>query len=163
MQINAYSPSPVVTTPQGAAENSSNPTASQNARTKNRGSSASAIEAPATTTAAPVSTDTVSLRKLSPSDIAALDKQAANDRSNNGSNLVYAEIWKDGMKVGQVFSDGRVTGDGVTIDMGGTSILSAQTRAQQLASQMGGEVRYPGQQDPKAEKMRAQLRAAYGV
>lgn len=163
MQINAYSPSSVIAAQQGATGSSSDSAASQNAKAKARTVTSEVIAAD--TQAAAASSDTVSIRKLSATDIAKLDQQAANDSGNgsSGSNLLYAEIWKDGVKVGQVYSDGRVVGEGTTVDMGGTGILSAQTRAQQLASQMGGEVRYPGQSDPKAEKMRAQLRAAYGV
>ncbi len=161
MQITANSPTSALSIQSGSTGNPSNPAAGETEKSKTKAASAIATQ---DTTTANTTGDTVSIRKLTAADIAALDKQAANDSNRNGSNLVYAEIWKDGVKVGQVYSDGRVqSNDGSTTAASPTSALSAQTRAQQLASELGGEVRYPGQSDPKADKMRAQLRAAYGV
>lgn len=108
------------------------------------------------------SADTSGLRRLSAEEIAALDRQAANDTQGRPSTVVYAEIWKDGIKVGEVFNDGRTAYDtAAPNDAGGA--ISAQIRAQQMANEIGGEVRYPGQEAAKIERTRQQLRAAYGV
>jgi hypothetical protein len=161
MQIIANSPSSALAIQSGSTGNSSNPTAGEAEKSKSKAATAATSQDGASASS---TGDVVSVRKLTAADIAALDKQAANDSNRNGSNLVYAEIWKDGIKVGQVYSDGRVqSNDGSPAPVGVTSAISAQTRAQQLASQVGGEVRYPGQETAKADKMRAQLRAAYGV
>jgi hypothetical protein len=162
MQITANSPSSALAAQQGLTGNSSTPAAGETEKSKSKATPSASTASDA----AGVSStgDVVSLRKLTAEDIAALDKQAANDSNGNGSNLVYAEIWKDGIKVGQVYSDGRVqSSEADTHSLGTAGAISAQTRAQLLASQVGGEVRYPGQEAAKADKMRAQLRAAYGV
>ncbi|HEX5392211.1 MAG TPA: hypothetical protein VFW68_02965 [Rhodocyclaceae bacterium] len=164
MQITANSPTSALAIQQGLTGNPSNTDTAETGKSKSKTTSSDTATTDVTTTSA--TSDFVSLRKLSAADIAALDKKAANDSNSGngaGSNLVYAEIWKDGVKVGQVYSDGRVQSNGAVTNSDGTAAVSAQLRAQELASQVGGEVRYPGQEAAKANKMRAQLRAAYGV
>jgi len=89
---------------------------------------------------------------------------------------VYAEIWKDGVRIATVHTNGVVTPAlGLTWHaVAGDDPGVAQRRADELARAVGGEVRYvsnneraneasPPPVDARTERMRARLRAAYGL
>lgn len=77
---------------------------------------------------------------------------------------VFAEIWKDGMRVGAVYTDGQAELSGAH---GGKTLgngpMYAQARAEELSRQIGGEVRYVDVAALQVAQVRTQLRSAYGV
>lgn len=75
---------------------------------------------------------------------------------------VFAEIWKDGMRIGSIYTDGRAVmaaGAGVPLGGGGLPYLQAQ----EISRRVGGEVRYVDLHALHVAQTRGQLRAAYGV
>jgi len=87
----------------------------------------------------------------------------AQDDFNAG---VYAEIWKNGVKVAQVDNHGGVTsfvgGVAGSTGSGGGQVM-ASLRAAQIAQSIGGEIRVAGQVlDGATLAMRARLRQVYG-
>jgi hypothetical protein len=79
---------------------------------------------------------------------------------------VYAEIWKNGVKVAQVDNHGGVTsfvgGVAGSTGSGGGQVM-ASLRAAQIAQAIGGEIRVAGQVlDGATLAMRARLRQVYG-
>lgn len=94
---------------------------------------------------------------------------------NTAPGAVYAEIWKDGVRIAAVHTNGAITPSfGLNwLPMAGNDIGVAQRRANELARAVGGEVRYaslgrpnetmPPPVDARTERMRAKLRAAYGI
>jgi hypothetical protein len=78
---------------------------------------------------------------------------------------VFAEIWKDGVKIGSVYTDGTATlpahANGLTAG------VHAGTRpyiqAQELSRIVGGEVRYVDLPALQVARTRNQLRTAYGA
>lgn len=82
---------------------------------------------------------------------------------------VYAEIWKNGVKVATVDASGGVSAmNGQVLSNrgaeGGGGILLAARRTAEIAGAIGGEIHIAGQQiDAKTLAMRARLSAAYGV
>lgn len=80
---------------------------------------------------------------------------------------VYAEIWKDGVKLAEVDIHGQVissSGLVMPATAGGSGPLVAAQRAAQVAQRMGGEIRTAGQLlDAQTLLMRAKLANAYAV
>jgi len=80
---------------------------------------------------------------------------------------VYAEIWKDDVKVAQVDIHGQVESLGGIVANGGSALagpLLAAQRAVQVAQQTGGEIRSAGQPvDGRTLLMRARLNSAYAI
>jgi|GEM_PF-2907244 len=80
---------------------------------------------------------------------------------------VYAEIWRDGVKVAVVDSHGSVdalNGFLAPAQTGGGGANAAARRAAQIAHAVGGEIRVAGQVvDAQTLSMRAKLKQAYGV
>jgi len=105
--------------------------------------------------------DTVSLQ----GDAAIQAVSAAQNGTSSQPPEVFAEIWKDGMKVGTVYTDGQAVlsnaPSGMT--MGGNGAAFAYIRAEEISQQVGGEVRYVNIPALQIAQTRSQLRAAYGV
>lgn len=102
-----------------------------------------------------------------PTDANVSISGAAATRSSDYAAPVIAEIWKDGLKVAQVDSQGGVTSF-IGLMPGGTGggggPLSATLRAAQIAQSIGGEIRVAGQViDGATLAMRARLRQLYGA
>ncbi len=82
---------------------------------------------------------------------------------------VYAEIWKDGVKVAQIDVHGGVHSiDNLYSSAPGSSgaggTLLAARRAIEVARALGGEIRVGGQSiDGQTLRMQAKLRVAYGT
>lgn len=80
---------------------------------------------------------------------------------------IYAEIWKDGVKLAEVDIHGQVissSGLVMPATAGGSGPLVAAQRAAQVAQRMGGEIRTAGQLlDAQTMLMRAKLANAYAV
>lgn len=82
---------------------------------------------------------------------------------------VYAEVWKNGLKVAVIDSHGSVTSlNGLVsvspTDHGGGGPQLAARRAMQIARNIGGEIRVAGQMlDVPTLAMRTKLQAAYGA
>lgn len=105
------------------------------------------------------------------------DRQARAGGAFDGApSAIYAEIWKDGVRIAAVLTNGTITpGLGLNWPPAvGNDLSVAQRRAHELAQAIGGEVRYavhherpnenpPSLTDPRTERMRAKLRAAYGL
>lgn len=86
-------------------------------------------------------------------------------QNNTTSDLpeVFAEIWKDGMKVGTVYANGEAelpNTPGGTIS-GGSGTTFAYIRAQEISQQVGGEVHYVNITALQVAQTRAQLHATY--
>lgn len=94
-------------------------------------------------------TDTVSLRG---------DAALVQDSTPSQPSEVFAEIWKDGMKIGVVYADGQAT----LPSAAGNGAMSPYLRAEEISRQVGGEVHYVDIPAFKVAQTRAQLRAAYG-
>ncbi len=80
---------------------------------------------------------------------------------------IYAEIWKDGVKLAQIDVHGQVIAADGSVKRGGGALagpLLAAQRAVQVARQTGGEIRAAGQPiDPQTLLMRARLANTYAV
>lgn len=77
---------------------------------------------------------------------------------------VFAEIWKGGMKLGVVYTDGQaVLPSAPTGAMAGNGTMFAYQRAQQISQEVGGEVRLVNIPALQVAQTRAQLQAAYGL
>jgi hypothetical protein len=82
---------------------------------------------------------------------------------------VYAEIWKDGMKIAQIDIHGGVHSvDNLYSSAPGSSgaggTLLAARRAIEVARALGGEIRVGGESvDGQTLRMQAKVRAAYGT
>jgi hypothetical protein len=101
-----------------------------------------------------------------PQSDVSLSANASESASQTADAVLYAEIWKDGRKVAQVDSHGRVTSfSGSVAPAEGSSIggpLRAALRATQVAQAVGGEIRVAGQVlDGATLSMRARLAQAY--
>jgi len=112
--------------------------------------------APAESTAA----ETVTLHGGPVAEAAA----AARMPSQTGASPeVFAEIWKDGMKVGVVYADGEAVLPITPGGIGNSGGRYPYMRAEEVAQQIGGEVHYVNLPALQLAQTRAQLRAAYGV
>jgi hypothetical protein len=120
-------------------------------------------------------------KKVADPAVAVLDQEivtvhAANDAAVSGNATtrslspaqapeVFAEIWKDGMRVGRVYTNGQAE---LANALGGSSFgasgaMYAQMRAEQISQEVGGEVRYTNLDALKLAQTRDQLRSAYGA
>lgn len=110
-------------------------------------------------TAAETVTDTVTLASQAATQLAASADLAKPSRPPE----VFAEIWKDGMKVGTVYTDGQAV---LPNELGGTTSgglgAIAYLRAEEVAHRAGGQVRYVDIPALQVAQTRAQLRSAYG-
>lgn len=87
---------------------------------------------------------------------------------SHGAAMVFAEIWKDGQKLAQVDTHGRVISlSGLVPPLEGGTLagpLLAAQRAVQVAQQVGGEIRAAGQAiERDTLLMRARLARTYGA
>lgn len=121
------------------------------------------LAAPDDSAPAPVAapeTDTVTLASQAPTPPAA----AADVGKSARPAEVFAEIWKDGMKIGTVYTDGQAV---LPNELGGTTSgghgAIAYLRAEEVAQRAGGEVHYIDIPALQVAQTRAQLRSAYGV
>jgi hypothetical protein len=100
-------------------------------------------------------------------DVVSLSSANEIRGAANAPAPVYAEIWKDGVKVAQVDIHGQViSASGLAMSGGGglAGPLLAAQRAVQVAQQTGGEIRTAGQSlDSQTLLMRARLANAYAV
>jgi hypothetical protein len=91
---------------------------------------------------------------------------------------VFAEIWVNGKKMGEVDVNGNVSLPSVPaalqLSSGNSGPALARLRSEEIANALGGEVRYAGGNtatpaentstgDPKVDRMRAKVRAMYGA
>lgn len=101
-------------------------------------------------------------------DKVSLSAEATADERSELPAPIYAEIWKEGVKIAQVDVHGRVmsfSGMVSSAEGGGLAgaLLAAQ-RAVQVARQVGGEIRAAGQSlDSQTLLMRARLARTYSV
>ena len=113
------------------------------------------------TPVAAAETDTVSLHGAT----ATQPTTAPQDSGSGQAPEVFAEIWKDGMKVGTVYTNGEAALPaalaGMTVGSGGTTY--AYMRAEEISRQVGGEVRFVNISALQVAQTRAQLRAAYAA
>ncbi len=125
-------------------------------------SSSPAAKPEAQPTAAP-QTETVSLHTATELQALGAAKQAAAAAGQPPE--VFAEIWREGMKIGSIYTDGRATlapsAAGIAAGPGGSSLPFL--RAQEISRMVGGEVRYVDMQALHVAQTRSQLRAAYGA
>lgn len=101
-------------------------------------------------------TDTVSLH----GSAAARTPDPAQGAASGPPPEVFAEIWKNGMKIGEVYTDGQAALPSGMAASGGAKL--PYLRAEEISQQVGGEVRYVNIPALQAAQTRAQLRAAYG-
>ena len=125
-------------------------------------SSSAAAKTPEAPPIAAPQTDVVSLRTATELQAMGAAKQAATAAGQPPE--VFAEIWRDGMKIGSIYTDGRATlapsAAGIAAGPGGSSL--PYLRAQEISRMVGGEVRYVDMQALHVAQTRSQLRAAYG-
>lgn len=77
---------------------------------------------------------------------------------------VFAEIWKDGTKIGTVYTDGQaVLPSSAASAAAGHGATRPYLRAQEISRLVGGEVPYVDIPALQVAQTRAQLRAAYGA
>lgn len=98
-----------------------------------------------------------------------LSTQATDARVEAQLPVVYAEVWRDGMKVALIDARGGVKSfNGMVASTQGTGgaggILLAARRAAEIAASVGGEIRVGGEPiDKQTLSTRAKLSAAYGT
>lgn len=106
--------------------------------------------------------DVVAVQALDADGMAALE--AGQSKVYEPPAEIFAEIWKDGMRVGAVYTDGQADLSGAH---GGKTLgngpMYAQARAEELSRRIGGEVRYVDVAALQVAQVRTQLRSAYGV
>lgn len=105
--------------------------------------------------------ETVSLH--APAQIEAVDQARAAALPHLPE--VFAEIWKDGMKIGSIYTDGHA--DLSTLDASVAASLRGTPhpylQAQEISRMVGGEIRFVDLQALQVAQRRSQLRAAYGA
>lgn len=110
--------------------------------------------------AADTATDTVTLDSHAATQVAGTADIGKSSRPPE----VFAEIWKDGVKIGTVYTDGQAV---LPNELGGTTSgghgAIAYLRAEEVAHRAGGQVRYVDIPALQVAQTRAQLRSAYGV
>lgn len=116
-----------------------------------------AIELPA-----PLEDDVVSVHPAN--EIAAQTKTAQTERTLHPPE-VFAEIWKDGLRVGTIYTDGEAAMSGGlnASPLGARGAMFARMQAEELSRRVGGEVRYVNLDALRIAQTREQLRAAYGA
>lgn len=109
-------------------------------------------------------------RAVVPDETASVDasvKVSLSDKAPPPAQLppVYAEIWRDGNKIGEVYVTGEAALPGVpgglTLHNLGSGLALAQQRAEEIARLTGAEVRYTDADELQAQRTRDQLRIAY--
>lgn len=115
----------------------------------------------AATAIAPEEQDNVSVHRPEEAEALALQQH----QTVTPPPEVFAEIWKDGVRVGSVYTDGQAK---LPSSLGGPPLsgngpMYARLRAEEISRQVGGEVRYVNMPALQVEQTRMQLRAAYGV
>lgn len=101
-------------------------------------------------------TDTVTLH----GNAATGALNSTQDASSSQPPEIFAEIWKDGMKIGVVYTDGQAALGGMSTS--GSGAMVPYLRAEEISQQVGGEVRYVNIPALRVAQTRTQLRAAYG-
>jgi hypothetical protein len=126
-------------------------------------SASPAVKTEAQPSAAPATTDTVSLSAPGEQQAAGAAKQATAAIAHPPE--VFAEIWKDGMKIASVYTDGQAVTSAASVGMAGIGQGSPMPylRAQELSRMMGGEVKFVDLHALQVAQTRSQLRAAYGA
>lgn len=116
-----------------------------------------AIELPA-----PLEEDVVSVHPAG--EVVAQAKTAQAARTLHPPE-VFAEIWKDGMRVGTIYTDGEaaLAGGIDASPLGARGAMYARMHAEELSRRVGGEVRYVNLDALRIAQNREQLRAAYGA
>lgn len=157
MQVSPFGSSPVDTLPSAA---SAAVVANGNVAKEAGGMPSVAATAPAAQVPASVAQE---------GDRVTLSRSGAAATQTPMPAPVYAEIWKDGLRVAVVDSQGSVVSlNGLLASSpmgssGGGPELAAR-RAMQIAHAVGGEIRVAGQTlDAPTLTMRAKLKAAYGA
>ena len=114
---------------------------------------------PATAPAAEADTETVSLH------VDAAAPSVAQETAAAPSAEVFAEIWKDGSKIGTVYTDGQAVLPALTTGhvAAGQGAGHPYLRAQEISRMVGGEVRYVDLPALQVARTRAQLRSTYGT
>ncbi len=78
---------------------------------------------------------------------------------------VYASLWLDGRKVGEVYTDGQASLPGLAGGMNlvnlGSGTALARQRAEEISRLTGAEVRYTDAAELQVERTREQLRSTY--
>lgn len=103
-------------------------------------------------------TDTVSLQSPPPAAQQAPAKSRAPE--------VFAEIWKDGKKIGNVYTDGTAIMPTTDAGIAAGSYFNAPmpyARAQEISRMVGGEMRVVDLKALQVAQTRNQLRSAYGA
>jgi hypothetical protein len=123
----------------------------------------SAPKAAAAPIAAPApATDTVSVHPAAEAQALVAARQTVAPAAQLPE--VFAEIWKDGMRIGSIYTDGQaVMSPGAAAIVGGGSSTLPYLRAQEVSRIAGGEVRYVDLHALHVAQTRNQLRSAYGV
>lgn len=105
----------------------------------------------------------------SESNSVTLSTRANESISEPQLPIVYAEVWRAGIKVAMIDANGGVRSlNGTVVSTQGTGgaggILLAARRAAEIAAAVGGEIRVGGQPiDQNTLTTKAKLSAAYGV
>ncbi|HEX8986562.1 MAG TPA: hypothetical protein VF816_01270 [Rhodocyclaceae bacterium] len=91
--------------------------------------------------------------------------EASRQTSAGPTAEVFAEIWKDGMKIGTVYTDGHAVLPNYSTGLvgGGRGPATAYLEAQAISRMVGGEVRFVDLPALRVAQTRTQLRAAYGA
>lgn len=107
-------------------------------------------------------TETVSVHPAAEAQALATASQTAAPAAQVPE--VFAEIWKDGMRIGSIYTDGQaIMAPGSAAIAGGSSGAVPYMRAQEVSRIAGGEVRYVDMHALHVAQTRSQLRAAYGA
>jgi hypothetical protein len=124
---------------------------------------------PAPADAAPLAVDDAAVPLPAPaSDVVSLQSDgAAPAPVTSGLSRpppeIFAEIWKDGMKIGVVYTDGQAILPNSGGATAGNGAMPAYMRAQQISQEVGGEVRLVNIPALQVAQTRVQLQAAYGL
>lgn len=116
-----------------------------------------------------VPTDAITGTAQSSNSVALnLSTQAQTATGNSQPNRppeVFAEIWRDGIRIGSVYTDGTAVLSGSNARVAGTagSIALPYLEAQRISAMLGGEVRYVDMGALQVAQTRSQLRSAYGA
>lgn len=108
-------------------------------------------------------TETVSLHTAAELQAMGATQQAASTAGHPPE--IFAEIWKDGMRIGTVYTNGEavMSPPSAGVTGGGQGSTMPYLRAQEISRMVGGEVRYVDLPALQVAQTRSQLRAAYGA
>lgn len=124
-----------------------------------------AARTPASESAAPVAPDAAT----TPASEVSLSPEAARAIDETQLPIVFAEVWRDGIKIATIDAQGGVKSfNGLVASSQGTGgnsgILLAARRAAEVAASIGGEIRVGGEPiDKQTLSTRAKLAATYGT